>query len=798
MKKRFLFFILLFLAIPSLCEVLMTSFVNKTSLNIGDNFTFTISVEGLDAPIKQPILPEIKNGVVKGQYQTVEPQKNGFKYLYHYIISPLRGGKVELEDFVLKVENKSFMVDGFSVSVKEEEKVKVIDKPEKNIEIYLEGRLEKNECFEGEFITYSLHLLTRDSVRNFEFTQKPSFDGFRKIEMPSSLYPKTVKVERKGKYFLDAVVYNALLCPLKNGNLKIDPFTAVLRVEPSNSQSKVIKLMGGNLTLKVNPLPPPPKGFRGAVGKFSVKFVDTLKEISVKEQEIFSIKAHIEGKGNLPSEPFELSSSPFFTFYPLKSEDTSKASLEGYLVKRDIILSFAPLVGGKRSIGNISFVYFDVETKKYEILELPLPIVNVTHSLKSENADKKGGIIPILDLPNTIFKEEKTIPKSYIIFLLLPFLFTFIICLLSTFLEKLFLSKEKMRVRDLERTINREIKRAKSKLDSRSSKEFHTHLRKSLECFIEKKILEPVSSLTTEEIGLKLKEKGFSDAYVEKLVNFIREIDTAEFSTIKVQKNDLKRRLYELKSLIKEKRGNVSKLLLLIVISFSIFGQDSVSLLQEKAKKSYLNGNYEDALKYYKIIEDAKFISKELYFNIGNSYFEMGNIPYAIYYYKKALKIKSDMKEALSNLKTAKDLTKSKLTPYEPSPIVKFLLNSKPSIFFFLALTFLIISNIIFSLLRIFTLQDSTFIKNVAILLLVFGLLFSFLFYKANSLKEIYKEGVILEEINVFQNPDPKSKSLRTLPGGSEVFVTEISPKWVKVKWGEGEGYVDSSKVGII
>jgi len=74
----------------------------------------------------------------------------------------------------------------------------------------------------------------------------------------------------------------------------------------------------------------------------------------------------------------------------------------------------------------------------------------------------------------------------------------------------------------LKKNLEREFKKGKICLDSRKSKEFHTHLRKALESFIEMKIEEPVSFLTTEQIEEKLKEKNFPEVQSEKIINLIK------------------------------------------------------------------------------------------------------------------------------------------------------------------------------------------------------------------------------------------------------------------------------------
>lgn len=54
------------------------------------------------------------------------------------------------------------------------------------------------------------------------------------------------------------------------------------------------------------------------------------------------------------------------------------------------------------------------------------------------------------------------------------------------------------------------------------------------------------------------------------------------------------------------------------------------------AQEAYQTGNYHDAIVYYEVGIEAGFQSAELYFNLGNSYFELGDYGQALLYYRRA------------------------------------------------------------------------------------------------------------------------------------------------------------------
>jgi tetratricopeptide (TPR) repeat protein len=84
-----------------------------------------------------------------------------------------------------------------------------------------------------------------------------------------------------------------------------------------------------------------------------------------------------------------------------------------------------------------------------------------------------------------------------------------------------------------------------------------------------------------------------------------------------------------------------------------------------KANNAYTNGNYQEAVRLYQsILKDDK-ISSELFFNLGNSYYKLENIPNSIYNYEKALKLDPDNASIKNNLAFAERM---KLDQFEILP----------------------------------------------------------------------------------------------------------------------------------
>jgi tetratricopeptide (TPR) repeat protein len=789
------------LSVDSWAVISVSSNVNKNSLRVGDSFIFTLQFSGLPSPIPQPFLPQMDGAIIKGQYQSSETSPGGESFLYHYIISPVKSGKISLSDFTVRVENQTIKVGGFTISVDEAAPEAIAPRRTETVpskdDVFLEGRLSKEDAFEGEVVIYSLHLLTRESIRNFEYNQKSEFDGFRKVELPSSLFPPTAKVTRNSRIFLDATILKCVLFPLKSGALQISPFVADIRMQSQNGGSTpTIRLRGGDSKIRVNPLPSAPQDFRGAIGSFTCAYMNTnIKEAKVGEP--LAVDISFKGTGSLPGEAFFTLKSPFFSSYPPKSDDRSQEKNDSFIVDRICHLSFVPLVAGTRTLPDINFVYFDPAEKKFRNGGLKgFPVV-IQEALKNEGVGRPE-ILPLLPVTNSSKPSEPMTASQGFTILLMPFLLALSVYILSAFLEKLFLSPEKRRLRALTLKALREFKEARSNLDARKGNVFHAHLRKSLEAVLEIRAGESVSSLTVVELREKLKEKGVGDAEAENLVSFAEEIDSAAFSNELPQKTDLRKKLERMRGLIKKKKRKSFAVSLVMLFAFILFAEGQNSILTEKASDEYSKGNYEEALKYYKIVEDSGAASAELYYNTGNAYFESGRLPQAILYYKKTLKLSPALAPAKNNLALAKNLLPAKASPFEPSPLEGFLLSNSSDLFFYLAFALFLASNLIFSCLRLFNLYFAkTMYSRIALVCLFMGLAAASMFFLSIKTRSSFREGVVLESADVFQKPDPSLKPLANLPEGSEVYILQSSELWSRVKWGEGEGWAYTGKVGI-
>lgn len=789
------------MSVGSFAAVSVTTRLSRQEVRVGESFTFTLRFEGLPAPITQPFLPKIDGAEIKGQYQSAEPGKTGQAYLYHYIISPVKSGTVTLGEFTFRAENQTLKVPGFSVKVGEapasapaRPQGENLPPPSKD-DIFLEGNLARNEAYLGEAVVYTLHLMTRESVRNFEYVQKSQFDGFRKIELPSSRFPPTTKITRDAKIYLDATILKCVLYPLRSGTIDISPFQADIKVQARGDATlPTIRLKGGSTSLKVLPLPDPPQDFRGAIGTFKCEYAGTLPATG-KIGEPLTADIAVKGEGSLPAEPFPVSKSSFFSSYPSTYEDRSVNPEPVTAVDRVYHLSWVPAVAGARDIPDMNFVFFDPSAKQYRKTGLRNVKVIVSDSGKAPGREIPE-ILPLLPIASLSRPASPVSPGTALWILAIPLVLFFLVLGISELMERFILSPGKKRLRLLTSRAVKEYRNAKSNLDARKSKVFHNHLKKSLEAVLEIRTGQPVSSLTIVELRSSLVENGTDEKEAAILTGFAEEIDACAFSNEQPQKTELIKKLEKMRGFIKQrKRKPVAALMLLMSVIALAQGQSSI--LTSKAADEYAKRNFSEALKYYGIVEGSGTVSAELFYNMGNCNFESGDIPRSILYYRKALKLDPSLKSARNNLSIARSLLQAKASPYQPSPLENFLMSGNADLFFYVALILLSLASLVLCWLRVFNASLArTAVFRTGIVLLLSGLVCACLFFMAIRVQRNLREGVVLEPAAVFQKPDPSLKPITTLPEGSEIFVVQSSGRWLKTKWGEGEGWTYSDKIG--
>jgi tetratricopeptide (TPR) repeat protein len=106
-----------------------------------------------------------------------------------------------------------------------------------------------------------------------------------------------------------------------------------------------------------------------------------------------------------------------------------------------------------------------------------------------------------------------------------------------------------------------------------------------------------------------------------------------------------------------------------MVSSAQALNADSVFVA---AGENYEKQLYPEALADYISLEDAGVASAAVYYNIGNCYFELGELGYAILYYLRAQKLDPGDEDIANNLAFARQYMSTTLEGVEINPVTEF------------------------------------------------------------------------------------------------------------------------------
>ena len=130
-----------------------------------------------------------------------------------------------------------------------------------------------------------------------------------------------------------------------------------------------------------------------------------------------------------------------------------------------------------------------------------------------------------------------------------------------------------------------------------------------------------------------------------------------------------------------------------MIFSNNLHSQDQLDFsdLNDKfteANNLYNESKYEKSIELYYQILDSGFHSAELYFNLGNSFYKLNDIANSILFYEKSLKLNSNDKDAINNLKMVNNAIIDDITKI-PEPFIESQLNKISNVLSFSAWSYM-------------------------------------------------------------------------------------------------------------
>ena len=236
----------------------------------------------------------------------------------------------------------------------------------------------------------------------------------------------------------------------------------------------------------------------------------------------------------------------------------------------------------------------------------------------------------------------------------------------------------------------------------------------------------------------------------------------------------------------------------------SAFGFDSKDMMQ-KANELYQKNDFKGASEIYQKLVDEDYEGTALYYNLGNSYYRLGKIGYAILNYERALELSpgdNDVQHnlALANTKTVdkiESLPKFFIFQWWESLIAMFNLSGWTYAAYIFYLLILISFGIYFFAKKPQFQRNAFFsgIISTVILLITAALLIVKLNREVNI-----KNGVIVEPTVIVKvSPDKDSNDAFVIHEGLKVRLEDNIGDWYKIRLQDGKiGWANKHDLKVI
>ena len=777
---------------------------------------------------------------------------------FTYVLKPVKEGKFTLPSATAKVKNKEISSNPVSIEVvssssssatSQNQSAQQQAQPRQQTgqvsddDIFLTVSLSRSNVVVGEPITASIKLYQRVSVAGFESASFPTFNGFwsQETEAPSNI--EFTRETYDGKIYNAALLRKYVLIPQQQGNITIDPaeLVCLVQIRVSSPGTSIFdgffddyrtirkKVSSKPLTVHVSPLPSgAPASFGGGVGTFSISA--SLSNSDLKTHEAASLLVTVSGKGNVSLlEAPKVAFPPDMEVYDTKvSEKVENGGLSG---SKFYEFPFIPRSHGDFVIEPIKYSYYDVNQKKYVTLQTEPISFTVAKGKETESA---GVVVPgniqkdVRNLGSDIrfinTKDASFMPKGQ--FFVGSGLFWALLALVAAVALAVYFTISRMaslradvvgaKNRRATKMALKRLQLAGTFLKQNLYTAFYEELHKALLGFISDKLNMPVSELSKESIAGNLLKAGVDSQLADRFISIVDACEFARYSpdsgneAMTAHYNDAVDVISSIDSNMKTKKNVAGKAVVMVLLLMGLpvvsGAQDYMDSLWNAANAAYAEGRWSEAAQDYLLISDSGMESAVLYCNLGNAYFKDGNIPYAILYYERALKLDPSYSDARFNLELLNAGIQDRIDPV-PELILKtwldkicYMTDSDTW-----AALFILFFAVFLGLMILFLKGGSVgarrtgFFAGIAVLLIAVSCLSFSLSQRKDYMRA--DEAVIIRPVtSVKSSPSGESsKDLFVLHEGTKVKLIDQVGSWNNIELADGrQGWIPSSDIEII
>ena len=455
------------------------------------------------------------------------------------------------------------------------------DKTYEGKNVFIVAHVDKTTPYLGEGIYVTYKLYTKVTLLNYSIDKLPALSGFwsQDIQLPQQLDFQNENYD--GVNYKAAEIKKLILFPQRSGTLSVDPMEGevVARVQTkrqksndpydpfandpffnnpffnNNVQDIKLKIKSDPIRLTVRNLPAgAPTDFSGAVGKFGYDV--TLDKKVTKSNEPVTLRIRISGKGNLKLiEAPKIQLPPDFETYDPKENVSVNATAGGVTGSKTFEYLIIPRHSGTFKIPITPFSFFDLEKKKYEVLnasDLTLTVergnessATIVNGVNQSDVQLLGKDIRFIKTKDPNFNGPYSPiygSLSFYTAVSIPFLFLFGLLLVRRRQQEEDANVGLVKSKRANKVAMKRLSAAKQYLATNKKNEFLDEMFKALWGFIGDKLRIPVSELSKENVSTGLQNQNVPEPMIQQ---FIDTIDSCEFARFSGSAADSNNELYQ-------------------------------------------------------------------------------------------------------------------------------------------------------------------------------------------------------------------------------------------------------------
>ncbi len=250
--------------------------------------------------------------------------------------------------------------------------------------------------------------------------------------------------------------------------------------------------------------------------------------------------------------------------------------------------------------------------------------------------------------------------------------------------------------------------------------------------------------------------------------------------------------------------NKITTIIVIFTLSIGLSWSQKETELFEQANDAYVNEAYDSAFALYSQIEENDFYSTELFQNMGTAAYKMGDIPNAVYYFEKGLKLSPSNKDLVHNLQLANKKVVDKIKNKDRSGFSSWLshLIGHTSDYWASRAVILSIIGALFMIVYLFLKQKT--IKKMGLYLgiamwigSIFLIMFSFVQGRYLESKEFAI--VFNPSVDIKNEPSEVSSTAFVLHEGTKVKILDTTENWCKIAFSDDKiGWISLSDIKVI